>query len=236
VVPLCHPAHPTVKPFSPAVVLRMPGILGNSPGIAGRHPHILRSTADRTTITCGFCRMHSLSHSTVIVCLHPPRSFLFLLFCVNNFSLFVFTGLFPDRSTHSLHRLTRSFETFSPIDSQSCSYRSGVFSRGGLARNESPRRLDWKTIPWKCLGLQDISLQLRPGVLGLLGPNGAGKSTLMRILATVTRPTRGRVLWNDADVLSSPDPLRTVLGYLPQDFIRISPHSNSGIPRRRQRS
>jgi ABC-2 type transport system ATP-binding protein len=66
-------------------------------------------------------------------------------------------------------------------------------------------------------GLQNISLQLRPGVLGLLGPNGAGKSTLMRILATVTRPTLGCVLWNDAD-LSSPDPLRMVLGYLPQDF------------------
>jgi ABC-2 type transport system ATP-binding protein len=72
-------------------------------------------------------------------------------------------------------------------------------------------------------GLQNISLQLRPGVLGLLGPNGAGKSTLMRILATVTRPTRGRVLWNDANALSSPDPLRMVLGYLPQDF-GIYPH------------
>lgn len=72
-------------------------------------------------------------------------------------------------------------------------------------------------------GLQNISLALRPGVLGLLGPNGAGKSTLMRILATITRPTRGRVLWNDTDVLSSPDPLRMVLGYLPQDF-GIYPH------------
>jgi len=72
-------------------------------------------------------------------------------------------------------------------------------------------------------GLQKISLQLRPGVLGLLGPNGAGKSTLMRILATVTRPTRGRVLWNDANALSSPDALRMVLGYLPQDF-GIYPH------------
>jgi ABC-2 type transport system ATP-binding protein len=71
--------------------------------------------------------------------------------------------------------------------------------------------------------LQNISLALRPGVLGLLGPNGAGKSTLMRILATITRPTRGRVLWNDADVLSSPDALRMVLGYLPQDF-GIYPH------------
>jgi ABC-2 type transport system ATP-binding protein len=67
-------------------------------------------------------------------------------------------------------------------------------------------------------GLRNVSLQLRPGVLGLLGPNGAGKSTLMRILATVTRPSSGLVLWNDIDVLTTPDPLRSVLGYLPQDF------------------
>jgi ABC-type multidrug transport system ATPase subunit len=67
-------------------------------------------------------------------------------------------------------------------------------------------------------GLKNVSLQLRPGVLGLLGPNGAGKSTLMRILATVTRPSNGRVRWNDIDTLTTPDPLRSVLGYLPQDF------------------
>ncbi|HTD60887.1 MAG TPA: ABC transporter ATP-binding protein [Gemmatimonadaceae bacterium] len=66
--------------------------------------------------------------------------------------------------------------------------------------------------------LRGIDLSLRPGVLGLLGPNGAGKSTLMRILATVTRPTSGRVLWNDADIARRPDALRAVLGYLPQDF------------------
>jgi ABC-2 type transport system ATP-binding protein len=66
--------------------------------------------------------------------------------------------------------------------------------------------------------LEDFSLTLGPGVLGLLGPNGAGKSTLMRILATITRPTRGRVLWNGEDIVARPDPLREVLGYLPQDF------------------
>ena len=66
--------------------------------------------------------------------------------------------------------------------------------------------------------LADFSLNLKPGVLGLLGPNGAGKSTLMRILATVTRPTSGRVTWNGADIVAAPDPLREVLGYLPQDF------------------
>ena len=66
--------------------------------------------------------------------------------------------------------------------------------------------------------LQDFSLSLGPGVVGLLGPNGAGKSTLMRILATVTRTTRGRVLWNGADLAREPNGLRRELGYLPQDF------------------
>ena len=55
-------------------------------------------------------------------------------------------------------------------------------------------------------------------MLGLLGPNGAGKSTLMRILATITKPTEGRVRWNGEDIATSPDGLRSVLGYLPQDF------------------
>src|ERR1700719_3554337 len=72
-------------------------------------------------------------------------------------------------------------------------------------------------------GLRDLRLELGPGVLGLLGPNGAGKSTLMRILATVTQPSEGRVLWNDGDIVRSPDPLRAMLGYLPQDF-GVYPH------------
>lgn len=67
-------------------------------------------------------------------------------------------------------------------------------------------------------GLRDFSLELGPGVLGLLGPNGAGKSTLMRILATITDATEGRVTWNRVNTSRKPDELRQVLGYLPQDF------------------
>lgn len=67
-------------------------------------------------------------------------------------------------------------------------------------------------------GLRDFSLELRPGVVGLLGPNGAGKSTLMRILATISRPSQGQVLWNGTDIVKAPDTLRASLGYLPQDF------------------
>lgn len=66
--------------------------------------------------------------------------------------------------------------------------------------------------------LRHVRISQRPGVLGLLGPNGAGKSTLMRILATVTRASAGRVLWNESDIAENPDAIREVLGYLPQDF------------------
>jgi ABC-type multidrug transport system ATPase subunit len=68
------------------------------------------------------------------------------------------------------------------------------------------------------LALDKFSLELKPGVLGLLGPNGAGKTTLMSILATITRATEGHVFWNGVDVARDPDVLRSVLGYLPQDF------------------
>ena len=75
-------------------------------------------------------------------------------------------------------------------------------------------------------GLQDFSLEVQPGVLGLLGPNGAGKSTLMRMLATITKPTAGTITWDGADIAKSPDTLRSVLGYLPQDF-GIYPNLNA---------
>jgi len=75
-------------------------------------------------------------------------------------------------------------------------------------------------------GLRDFSLEIKPGILGLLGPNGAGKSTFMRMLATITKPTDGKISWNDMDVVKSPDILRAILGYLPQDF-GIYPNLNA---------
>jgi ABC-2 type transport system ATP-binding protein len=67
-------------------------------------------------------------------------------------------------------------------------------------------------------GVRDVSLDLKSGVIGLLGPNGAGKTTLMQMIATITRPTSGRILFEGVDVTRRPNDVRRRLGYLPQDF------------------
>jgi ABC-type multidrug transport system ATPase subunit len=66
--------------------------------------------------------------------------------------------------------------------------------------------------------LKEISLEIEDGMFGLLGPNGAGKSTLMKILVTLLKPSRGRVLINGKDLQKNRREVRAILGYLPQDF------------------
>lgn len=75
-----------------------------------------------------------------------------------------------------------------------------------------------KTYPNGVHALSDVSLEVGPGLYGLLGPNGAGKSTLMRTLATLQLPDAGTIRFGSIDVLSQPDELRKLLGYLPQQI------------------
>ena len=67
--------------------------------------------------------------------------------------------------------------------------------------------------------LDDLSLDIGPGVTGLLGPNGAGKTTLLRILATVLAPDEGtvRMLGRDPGNAKERTEIRRRLGYMPQD-------------------
>ena len=68
------------------------------------------------------------------------------------------------------------------------------------------------------LALDDVNLEIETGLFGLLGPNGAGKTTLMRILTTLLKPTRGTARVFGYDVKAHARAVRSVLGYLPQDF------------------
>ncbi|MEZ0452056.1 ABC transporter ATP-binding protein [Sphingobacterium thalpophilum] len=83
--------------------------------------------------------------------------------------------------------------------------------------NLSIERLS-KTYPNGVKALDDVTLEIKPGMFGLLGPNGAGKSSLMRTIATLQKPDSGSIRFGDIDVLSRPMDLRRVLGYLPQEF------------------
>jgi ABC-type multidrug transport system ATPase subunit len=75
-----------------------------------------------------------------------------------------------------------------------------------------------KTFAKHVTAVADVSLRLDPGVVGLIGHNGAGKTTLMQMIATLTKPSGGRILFDGADVVARPDAIRDRLGYLPQDF------------------
>lgn len=66
--------------------------------------------------------------------------------------------------------------------------------------------------------LDDLSIEIGPGMFGLLGPNGAGKSSLMRTIATLQKPDTGNIRFGDINVLEQQNEFRKVLGYLPQDF------------------
>ena len=71
----------------------------------------------------------------------------------------------------------------------------------------------WKKYPGKW-ALKGVTFSVGKGkVLGVLGENGAGKSTLFRIIASVTRPTKGDVRVADIPVGLE---TRKIVAFLPE--------------------
>ena len=66
--------------------------------------------------------------------------------------------------------------------------------------------------------LKSVNLEIENGMFGLLGANGAGKSTLMRILVSLMQPTSGKVMVNGQELSKNRKVIRSMTGYLPQDF------------------
>jgi ABC-2 type transport system ATP-binding protein len=43
------------------------------------------------------------------------------------------------------------------------------------------------------IGLNDVTLEVSPGITGLLGPNGAGKSTFLKLITGQLKPSKGTI-------------------------------------------
>ncbi|MFC1538356.1 ABC transporter ATP-binding protein [Candidatus Latescibacterota bacterium] len=79
-----------------------------------------------------------------------------------------------------------------------------------------------KMYPNGKLALENVNLEIGQGMFGLLGPNGAGKTTLMRILVTLMEQTSGTITIDGKDLRKNRREVRTMLGYLPQEFNMFS--------------
>ncbi|MEB2301554.1 ATP-binding cassette domain-containing protein [Lysinibacillus xylanilyticus] len=67
--------------------------------------------------------------------------------------------------------------------------------------------------------LSNVNLNIE-GIYGLIGPNGAGKTTLMKILASLTSMSSGKIEINGENYTKGKYIKRTKnIGYLPQDFM-----------------
>ena len=88
---------------------------------------------------------------------------------------------------------------------------NSIVSAGNLCKQYASQKTDY--------AIQGLDLDIPPGCLfGLIGPDGAGKSTTLRILATIIEPTSGHAGICGHDVVEQPEEVRSLIGYMPQNF------------------
>jgi len=66
--------------------------------------------------------------------------------------------------------------------------------------------------------LDGLTFTVKPReIYGLIGPNGAGKTTALRILSTLIKPSAGSAKIFGLDVERSPNKIRKMISYLPEE-------------------
>src|SRR3954449_4876000 len=66
------------------------------------------------------------------------------------------------------------------------------------------------------LALDELTIDIEPGVVGLVGANGAGKSTLIKILLGLLPPTSGQATVLGLDIARDGGRIRERVGYMPE--------------------
>lgn len=72
--------------------------------------------------------------------------------------------------------------------------------------------------------LDNISFKVEKGeFLGIMGPSGAGKSTLLNVISTIDKPSKGKILVDNEDIVKMSNKELTLfrrnkLGFIFQDF------------------
>ncbi len=79
----------------------------------------------------------------------------------------------------------------------------------------------------------DVSLSVPEGAfVCIFGPSGAGKTTLLRLMATLARPTEGKMLLRGADVFEHPEQVRALIGLVshsPLLYPELTAYENLGL-------
>ncbi len=85
--------------------------------------------------------------------------------------------------------------------------------------------------PNEVKAIKDATVKIKEGDFCLItGPSGSGKTTLLSLLALLTRPTRGKIFYEDAEVSSYSDAWQTKirkekLGFIFQQYNLLSQFS-----------
>jgi len=70
------------------------------------------------------------------------------------------------------------------------------------------------------VAVDSITFDIKKGeIFGLLGPNGAGKSTTIRMLSTLTRPTKGTATIGGFDIVKNDTEVRKLIGIVSEKMI-----------------
>jgi heme exporter protein A len=89
----------------------------------------------------------------------------------------------------------------------------------GLSKSYSNKRV-----------LTNISWQLEKGVIHVVtGPNGSGKSTLLRLLSGLEKPTSGKIIFQNDDLIAAPQDARQMIGLVSADinlYAHLTPPEN----------